>query len=65
MEQKRLYRSSTDKKICGVCSGLADYINVDPTVVRLLWILFSCITAGTGIIAYLIAAIVIPVRYER
>ncbi len=61
MEQKRLYRSSKNKMICGVCGGVAEYINIDPTIVRLLWVLFA-IAAGTGILVYLIAAIIMPVQ---
>ncbi len=56
--EKKLYRSNKDKKIAGVCGGLAEYINIDPTVVRLLWVLFCFV--GAGILAYIIAAIVIP-----
>ncbi|MBP1754445.1 MAG: putative stress-responsive transcriptional regulator [Firmicutes bacterium] len=61
MEQKRLYRSNTNKMICGVCGGLAEYINIDPTVVRLLWVVFS-FAAGFGILAYIIAAIIMPIK---
>lgn len=57
--QKKLYKSHTDRKICGVCGGVAEYINLDPTVVRLLWIIFACF-GGMGIPAYIIAAIVMP-----
>lgn len=57
--QKRLYRARFDRKILGVCSGVAQYFDMDPTLVRLAWILFTCI-GGAGILAYLIAAIVIP-----
>lgn len=64
MEPKKLYRSSTNKMLCGVCAGIANYINLDPSVVRLLWILFGFL-GGSGLLAYIIAAIVIPVRYER
>lgn len=46
--------------IAGVCGGLAEYINLDPTVVRLLWVLFSF--AGAGILAYIVAAIIMPVE---
>ena len=53
MENKRLYRSSTNYMICGVCGG------IDPTLVRLAWVLFSCM-GGSGILAYIIAAIIIP-----
>ncbi|WP_310604468.1 PspC domain-containing protein [Anaerosporobacter sp.] len=64
MEQKRLYRSATDKKLCGVCAGIAEYINIDPTLVRLLWVIFGCM-GGSGVLAYIVAAIIMPVRYER
>ncbi|HEX3021482.1 MAG TPA: PspC domain-containing protein [Lachnospiraceae bacterium] len=63
MEPKRLYRSSTNKMLAGVCAGIAEYINLDPTIVRLLWIIFGCM--GAGVIAYVVAAIIMPVRYER
>ena len=53
---KRLYKG-TDKKVCGVCSGIADYFNIDPTVIRLAWVIFCCM-GGSGILAYIIAAIV-------
>ena len=56
---KRLYKSSTDKKIAGVCGGIAEYFNIDPTIVRLLWALIS-LAYGTGIIAYIVCAFVIP-----
>ncbi|MDF2539196.1 MAG: putative rane protein [Herbinix sp.] len=60
MEPKKLYRSSNNKMICGVCQGVAEYINIDPTVVRLLWVVFGFV--GFGILAYIIAAIIMPVR---
>ena len=56
---KKLYLSKNDKKLCGVCGGLAEYFEIDPTLIRLLWVL-SVIFAGAGILAYIIAAIVIP-----
>ena len=59
MEQKRLYRSRDSRMICGVCGGLAEYLNVDPTLVRLATVLSACM-AGSGILAYIIAAIIIP-----
>ncbi|MDF2906712.1 MAG: putative stress-responsive transcriptional regulator [Herbinix sp.] len=61
MEQKRLYRSNRNKMICGVCGGLAEYINIDPTIVRLLWVVFS-FAGGFGLLAYIIAAIIMPVQ---
>lgn len=57
--KKRIYRSSTEIKICGVCGGIAEYFDIDPTVVRLAWVLFSCFF-GSGILAYIVAAIIIP-----
>jgi phage shock protein PspC (stress-responsive transcriptional regulator) len=56
---KRLMRSSTDKKIAGVCAGLADYFDLDPTLIRVLWLL-AIFFAGTGLLAYLILWIVLP-----
>lgn len=56
---KRLYKSSTDRKLCGVCAGIAEYFDIDPTVVRLAWVVFS-LAGGSGVLAYIIAAIVIP-----
>ncbi|NLP34028.1 MAG: PspC domain-containing protein [Clostridiales bacterium] len=61
MEQKKLYRSSRDKMLCGVCGGVAEYINLDPTVVRLLWVVFS-LAGGFGVLLYIIAAIIMPVN---
>ena len=57
---KRLYRSSTNYMLCGVCGGVAEYFNIDPTLVRLAWVILSVFGWGTGIIAYIIAAIIIP-----
>lgn len=54
--KKRLYKS-VDKKVCGVCGGIADYLDIDPTVVRLLWVIFT-LAGGSGIIAYIVAAII-------
>jgi len=59
MENKRLHRSATDRKIAGVCGGIAEYFNIDPTAVRLLWAILSCI-GGSGILAYIIAALIMP-----
>mgnify|MGYP004701723013 CR=1 FL=1 len=56
---KRLYRSTYDRMLCGVCGGIAEYFQLDPTLVRLGWALFS-ILGGSGVLAYIIAAIIIP-----
>jgi phage shock protein C len=60
--QKRLMRSSVDCKIAGVCGGIAEYMDVDPTVVRLVWVLITFFTGIVpGIVAYLVAWLVMPV----
>ena len=56
---KRLYRSMNNKMIAGVCGGVAEYFGLDPALVRLGWIVF-CALGGSGVLAYIIAAIVIP-----
>ncbi|HIW41718.1 MAG TPA: PspC domain-containing protein [Candidatus Mediterraneibacter vanvlietii] len=58
MVEKRLYRSRENKMLCGVCGGIGEYFNVDATLIRLLFVLFGC--TGSGIVAYIIAAIIIP-----
>lgn len=61
--KKRLYKIEEGKKLCGVCGGIAEYFDVDPTLIRLLWIiLILCV--GTGILAYIVAAIIIPNKSE-
>jgi phage shock protein C len=57
--EKKLYRSSRNRMLAGVCAGIADYFGLDPTVVRLAWVVFSCL-GGSGVLAYIICAIVIP-----
>lgn len=57
--EKKLYRSRVNRTLCGVCGGIGEYINLDPTVVRLLWVVFGFL-GGSGIFAYIIAAIIIP-----
>ena len=57
--EKKLYKSMKDKKLCGVCGGIAKYFNIDPTLVR-LGLVALCLFAGGGVLAYIIAAIVIP-----
>ena len=57
--KKRLYRSKKDKMLAGVCGGLAEYFDVDPSLVRLATVLL-CLYAGTGLLVYIIAAIIIP-----
>ena len=57
--KKRLHRSNENKVIAGVCGGIAEYFDMDPTLIRLAWILF-CALGGSGVLAYIIAAIFIP-----
>ncbi|MGN0163615.1 MAG: PspC domain-containing protein [Candidatus Ornithomonoglobus sp.] len=56
---KKLYKSQTDRKICGICGGIAEYLNIDSTLVRLLWAVLIC-CFGTGILAYIMASIIMP-----
>ncbi|HJD05186.1 MAG: PspC domain-containing protein [Mediterraneibacter sp.] len=58
MDGKKLYRSRKSRMLCGVCGGIGEYLNIDPTLVRLLAVLLGC--SGTGILVYIIAAIIIP-----
>lgn len=62
--EKRLYRSRTDRMIWGVCGGLAKYFNLDPTIIRILFVLLI-FASGVGIIAYIIMAIVVPLEETR
>lgn len=55
---KKLYRSRTDRKLCGVCAGLAKYLNIDPTVVRLIFAIAALV--GCGLLIYIICALIIP-----
>jgi len=58
---KRLYRSKTNKKIAGVCGGIAEYFKVDPTLVRLAWVIGTLLTGFfVGIIGYIIAGVIMP-----
>lgn len=56
---KRLTKSSYDRKIWGVCGGIGEYFNIDPTLIRLVWLVLA-LCAGSGILAYIVAAIVMP-----
>lgn len=58
-ERKRLYKSRNNKMICGVCAGIADYFNIDPSIVRVLWAVLA-LPAGTGVLAYIACAIILP-----
>ena len=57
--QKKLYRSKSDRVIVGVCAGVAEYFNIDPTVVRVIWAITS-VFAFVGVVAYIACALIIP-----
>ena len=57
--EKKLYRSTINKKIAGVCGGLAEYLNIDASIIRIIWALLI-LCAGTGLIAYIACALIIP-----
>ena len=56
---KKLCKSNTNKKICGVCGGIAEYLNADPTLIRLAFVAIAAI-AGSGVLAYILAALIMP-----
>ena len=61
--KKRLYKIEEGKKLWGVCGGIAEYFDIDSTIIRLIWlILIFCV--GTGVLAYIIAAIIMPKKSE-
>ncbi len=62
MEGKKLYRSNTDKMIAGVCGGLAQYFGVDSTLIRLIFALLVFLGVGSGVLLYIILAIVVPLE---
>ena len=57
--QKRLYRSTSSRMLAGVCGGIAEYFNIDPTIVRILWVVVS-LFGFAGIVAYLAGMFIIP-----
>lgn len=65
MVKKRLYRSRKERMIAGVCGGIAEYLDADPTIIRLLWAIGTLFSMGIGILAYLIAWIIIPEKPGR
>lgn len=58
MGDKKLTKSS-NRMLCGVCGGIGEYLGIDPTVIRLLWVIFSFM-GGAGLLAYIVAAIIVP-----
>ena len=60
---KRLYRSRTDRQFAGVCGGIADYLAIDPTLVRILWVILA-LAGGPGLVLYIILMLVVPEEPE-
>ena len=63
--EKKLYGSSRDRMLCGVCGGLGEYLNVDPTIIRLIWAIGTVLSCAVGALAYLAAALIIPSDQSR
>lgn len=59
---KRLYRSRRERMIAGVCGGIGEYFNVDPTLIRLGWVILLVMSGGLGLFGYLVAWVIIPER---
>lgn len=59
--ERKLYRSTRNRLLCGVCGGLGEFFHIDPTIVRLIWGLFAL--TGAGIVFYILAAIIVPSDY--
>lgn len=59
-KNKRLTKSASNRMVCGVCAGIGEYFNVDPTVIRLLWAILTFCGVGSGLLVYIIAAVVMP-----
>lgn len=62
--KKKLYKIEEGKKVDGVCGGLAEYLDVDVTLIRLIWAIVTLCTVGTGLLAYLICSILMPRKSE-
>ena len=59
-EPKRLYRSGKNRILGGVCGGIGEYLNIDPTVIRLIWVIFTILSFGIGILGYIGAWFIMP-----
>ncbi len=59
-DYRKLVRSRTNRTFCGVCGGIGEYLNVDPTLIRLVWLLCTMVSCGTGLVVYIAAALIIP-----
>ncbi len=59
-KNKRLTKSPSNRMVCGVCAGIGEYFDMDPTVIRLLWAILTVCGVGSGLLVYIIAAVVMP-----
>ncbi|NLL80580.1 MAG: PspC domain-containing protein [Clostridiales bacterium] len=59
-DYKKLMKSRSSRMLCGVCGGIGEYFSVDPTIIRILWVICAVASCGTALLAYVIAAIIIP-----
>lgn len=59
-DYKKLMRSRNNRMLCGVCGGIGDYFTVDPTIIRIIWVIGAIASCGTALLAYVIAAVIIP-----
>ncbi len=57
---KRLFRSKKERMLAGICGGIGEHLDVDPTVIRLIWIVVTLLSLGAGLLAYIIAWIIVP-----
>ena len=62
--EKKIYKIEEGKKLDGVCGGFAEYLNIDPTLVRLIWALVTLGTGGMGLIGYIVCAVIMPRKSE-
>ena len=62
--EKRLYRSQRDRKLAGICAGLADYLDIDPVLVRVLWVVLAFLSAGIAVLLYGVLIFIIPNQDE-
>ncbi len=63
-EPKKLYRIEQGAKLAGVCGGIAEFFNIDPNIVRLIWVIVTVCTVGTGLMLYLVAAVLLPKKSD-
>ena len=63
-ETKKLYRVEMGAKLAGVCGGIGEFFNLDPNLLRLIWAVFTVFSVGTGLVLYLIAALILPKKSD-